>query len=87
MFFKKSYQIYKANRVFYEDRVPRRDINLYRKSMESIIGLVLHTLKSLSLYPMLTLLFFGVKSSDLSLVKPDRVKSDARSHCHFNSKH
>ena len=38
-----------------------------------------------SLYPNLTLLFFGIKSSDLSLVKSDRVNSDARSHCHFNS--
>ena len=40
---KNSYQIYKANRVFYEERAARRDINLYRKA--SVIGLVVYTLK------------------------------------------
>ena len=39
----------------------------------------------ISLCPDLTLLFFGLKSSDLSIVKSDRVKSDARSHCQFKS--
>ena len=36
--------------MFYEDRAARRNINLYRKSMESVIGLVVYTLKSDSMH-------------------------------------
>ena len=40
---KKSYQIYTGKPTFFRDRAARRDLNLYRKSMERVI--VVYTLK------------------------------------------
>ena len=45
----KLYQIYIGKPTFFRDRAARRDLNLYRKSMERVI--VVYTLKYLPMAP------------------------------------